>query len=420
MNYFRLTIQSLRNRALTTSLTVLSIGLSIGLFFGVERVRTAARESFEGTVSGAQMLVGARTGGVQLLLYSIFHIGNATNNVSYESYRDIAGRRGVDWTIPISLGDSHHGYRVVGTNESFYKYYKFRGDRSIEFVSGGPASDIFDVVLGSDVAEKLHYALGSRVIVSHGVAAVTLESHDDKPFTVKGILKKTGTPIDRSLFITLEGMEAIHIDWKSGAAPSEEEHISAERVRKMKIKVGTITAFLVGLKNRSLVLKMTREINEYKPEPLTAVVPAFALQELWRVVGYAEDALRIISAFVVAVGITGMILSIYTTLNERRREMSILRSLGARSYHILLLLVSEAFVLTLSGCVLGVALVYGLTTAFQAVIEDQFGIFIPVQAPGLKELAYIGMVLAAGILAGLIPAWRAYRNALHDGLSVRV
>ncbi|HMX56939.1 MAG TPA: ABC transporter permease [Leptospiraceae bacterium] len=420
MNYIRLTLHSLKNRALTTSLTVLSIGLSIGLFFGVERVRTAARESFEGTISGAQLLVGARTGGVQLLLYSIFHIGDSTNNVSYQSFKDWSGRKGVLWTIPFSLGDSHRGYRVVGTNENFYKYYKFRDSRSLEFTSGAPNADLFDVVLGSEVAEKLHYGLGEKVLVSHGVAAKTLESHEDKPFTVRGILKRTGTPIDRSLFISLEGMEAIHIDWKGGYAPSEEERISADRVRKMKIKVDTVTAFLVGLQNRSQVLTFMRNVNDYKEEPLTAVVPAYALQQLWRIVGYAEDALRIISVFVVLVGITGMILSIYTTLNERRREMSILRSLGARSHHILLLLVSEAFLLTVAGCITGIVFVYALLGGLQPIIEDQFGIFIPVQMPTLMEFGYLGCVLAAGILAGLIPAWTAYRNALHDGLSVRV
>ena len=188
----------------------------------------------------------------------------------------------------------------------------------------------------------------------------------------------------------------------------------------MKIKVDTVTAFLVGLQNRSQVLTFMRNVNDYKEEPLTAVVPAYALQQLWRIVGYAEDALRIISVFVVLVGITGMILSIYTTLNERRREMSILRSLGARSHHILLLLVSEAFLLTVAGCITGIVFVYALLGGLQPIIEDQFGIFIPVQMPTLMEFGYLGCVLVAGILAGLIPAWTAYRNALHDGLSVRV
>ncbi|MBL8020457.1 MAG: ABC transporter permease [Leptospirales bacterium] len=420
MNYLRLTLASLRNRTLTTTLTVLSIGLSVGLFVGVERMRLAARESFQGTVSGAQILAGARAGSVQLLLYAIFHIGNATRNVTYKSYKDISSNPAVEWAIPISLGDSYRGFRVVGTDQNFYKYYQFRDRKSLSFESGAPASDIFDVVLGADVARSLNHSMGKEIVISHGVAEKSLIHHDDKPFVVKGILAKTGTPIDRSVFITLEGMEAIHIDWKSGAQPSEEEHVDAQTVRKMKIQIGAITAFLMRMKSPGQILRYQRTINDYAAEPLTAVTPGAALQELWQTVGYAEDALRIISVFVVLVGLSGMFLSIYTTLGERRREMAILRALGARAYHIVMLLLLEAATVTIAGCMVGVGIVYALLFAFQPWIETQFGIFIPVQLLSPAEWGYLGIVIVCGILTGLIPAFRAYRNALHDGLSVRV
>ncbi|MCE9600522.1 MAG: ABC transporter permease [Spirochaetia bacterium] len=420
MNYLRLTLASLRNRALTTTLTVLSIGLSVGLFVGVERMRIAARESFQGTVSGAQILAGARAGSVQLLLYAIFHIGNATNNVTFKSYKELSSNPAVDWAIPFSLGDSHRGYRVVGTDQNFYKHYQFRDKKSLSFESGGPATDLFDVVLGADVARILKYSLGKEIKIAHGVAEKSLILHDDKPFKVIGILNKTGTPVDRSLFITLEGMEAIHIDWQSGAQPSEEERKTAEQVRKMKIKIGNITAFLMRMKSPGQILRYQRTINDYSAEPLTAVTPGAALQELWQTVGYAEDALRIVSIFVVMVGLTGMFLSIYTTLNERRREMAILRALGARAYHIVLLLLMEAAAVTIMGCVAGVVIVYGLLFAFQPLIETHFGIFIPVQLLSSAEWGYVGLVILCGVATGLFPAFRAYRNALHDGLSVRV
>lgn len=415
----RLTIASLKNRALTSILTIFSIGLSVALFVGAERLRISARESFQGTISGAHLLVGARGGSVQLLLYSIFHIGNASNNVSYKSYEEIRKDPRFEWTIPISLGDSHRGFRVVGTTESFLRHYRYRDGRALELAEGKAGADLFDVVLGADVAEKLNYSIGRDVVISHGVSAQTIQRHDDKPFRVSGILKKTGTPIDRSLFISLEGMEALHIDWQSGAAPTAEEEIPAERVRKMKLKIGSITAFLVRMKSPQLLLRTQRAINEYSAEPLTAVIPGTALQELWTAVSYAEDALRIVTYFIVLVGLSGMFLSIYTTLNERRREMSILRSLGARARHIVLLLLSEAAVLSALGTALGLLLVYVLLFAFQPVIEARFGIYIPVAAMSAAEWLYVVLVFGCGLLTGAVPAFRAYRNALIDGLSMR-
>lgn len=416
----RLTLASLKNRALTSVLTISSIGLSVALFVGTERLRLGARESFQGTVSGAHLLVGARGGSLQLLLYSVFHIGNASNNVSYKSYEDIRKDPAFEWTIPISLGDSHRGFRVVGTSESFYKNYRFRESRSVEFESGSAPVDLFDVAIGSDVASKLQYRTGQTIVIAHGVSAQTIQQHADKPFRVSGILKKTGTPIDRSLYVSLEGMEALHIDWQSGAAPTSEEEIPAERVRKMKLKIGAITAFLGRLKSPQVLLRKQRAISEYAQEPLTAVIPGYTLQELWAVVKYAEDALRIVTYFIVLVGLSGMFLSIYTSLNERRREMSILRSLGARSVHIVFLLFTEAAVLSGAGIVLGIALVYGLLIVFQPAIEASTGIFIPVAAMSLREWFYVLAVFLSGLATGALPAIRAYRNALIDGLSMRM
>ena len=118
----RLALQSLRNRALTASLTVLAIAFSVMLLLGVEKVRTGARQSFADTISGTDLIVGARSGAIQLLLYSVFRIGNATNNVTWKSYSDIAKRPEVDWIVPISLGDSHHGFRVLGTTPDYFTH----------------------------------------------------------------------------------------------------------------------------------------------------------------------------------------------------------------------------------------------------------------------------------------------------------
>jgi putative ABC transport system permease protein len=415
--------KSLRNRLLTTSLTVLSIGLSMALLLGVENVRVGARESFANTISRTDLIVGARGGSLQLLLYSVFRIGQATNNISYESYQHWKNHPAVAWTIPYSLGDSHRGFRVVGTTEDFYQHLRFRRDRRLEFAAGRSPQGVFDVVLGSDVAAALNYKLGDKIVISHGVAAgrgIADNDHADKPFTVSGILKKTATPVDRSLYIQLEGISAVHIDWADGAPPMPGEEVPAEKITKQSVKIDQITSFLLRSKSRIDTLRLQREISTYTEEPLQAIIPGLTLQELWRTIGYAEDALTVVTFFVTIVGLLGMLVSLYTSLNERRREMAILRAIGAGPAKIISLLVLESFLLSAAGCILGVGLVYGLSVTFQPIVEKHFGLYVPIQGPTPTGWIYLGAVMVAGLIIGFIPAWKAYRNTLSDGLSVRL
>jgi len=168
-----LAYRSLRNRKLTTILTLLSLALSVSLWVGIEHIRSGARESFSNTISQTDLIVGARGGSLQLLLYTVFHMGSPTANVSYESYDKFKKHPAVSWTIPISLGDSHRGYRVVGTNEDFYRHYRYRQDREIEFHQGRAPSDVFELALGSEVAQKLAYKLGDRIVVTHGLTSAS-------------------------------------------------------------------------------------------------------------------------------------------------------------------------------------------------------------------------------------------------------
>lgn len=411
---------SLKNRKLTTALTVLSIALSVALLLGVENVRVGARESFSNTISGTDLIVGARGGSLQLLLYAVFRMGTATNNITYDSYKHFAEHPAVAWTIPYSLGDSHRGFRVVGTTNDFYEHYRFRRDRKIEFVEGHMPDGVFDVVLGSDVSEALKYKLGEKITVAHGIATKNVMEHADKPFTVVGILKRTATPVDRSIYISLYGIEAVHIDWQDGAPPMIGEEVPADKITKDKLQVKQITAFLLRTKSRIDTLRLQREVSTYEAEPLQAIIPGVALSELWRTIGYAEDALQVVTFFVLVVGLLGMLVSLYTSLNERRREMAILRAVGAGPRKIILLLVLESGLLSFAGAILGVALVYGLSIVSQPIVEQKFGLYLPIQPPTVTGYAYLAAILFAGLLIGFVPAVKAYRNALSDGLSVRL
>ena len=410
--------QSLSNRRFTAALTVISIALSVTLLVGVERLRTEARASFANTIAGTDLIVGARSGAVQLLLYSVFRIGNATNNISWQSYQDIAAHPEVAWTVPLSLGDSHRGFRVLGTTLDYFRHYRYARDRGLELAEGDPFADLYDAVLGAEVAETLGYSLGDRIIVAHGASDVSFTRHEDKPFRVSGILARTGTPVDRTVHVSLEAIEAIHIDWQSGA-PIPGFSVSAEQARQKDLTPEAITAALVGLESRIATFQVQRFVNDYPEEPLSAILPGVALSELWGLIGIAENALLLVSAFVVIVGLFGMLTALLTSLNERRREMAILRSVGARPGHIFALIMGEAGFLTLLGIGLGLGLLYLLLLIAQPLIETRYGIFIALGGLSGYELMLLGAVVLAGFLVGSVPAYRAYRLSLADGLSIR-
>ena len=572
-----LALKSLRNRAFSTSLTVGSIALSVALLIGVENVRVGMRESFSNTISQTDLIVGTKGGTIQLLLYSVFGMGAPTENVSWEAYRQWAEHPAVAWTIPYSLGDSHRGFRVIGTNDDFYHRYRYRGGQEIALAEGRASEGLYDVTLGADVATELNYTLGDEIAVTHGIGEVGFLVHDHMPFTVVGVLAKTFTPVDRALYVTLEGMEAIHLEEGTSSAsddghahdeaeaptddshvheeaeesapaedghaheaepeaaaaddghaheeeapvddghahdeemeaapaddghaheeedpvddghaheeeteatpiddghaheeeaqaapadvghtheeeaevvPAEDEHDHEEETETAAaddghthddesevaaaddghahgeanlsiedVEVTQVTSFFVGTTDRRDVLMLQREINDFEDEPMMAVIPGVALNEMWRSLGYAETGLRLVTIFVVMVGLLGMLVSLYTSLNERRREMAILRAVGAGPNRIVPLLVLESACLAAAGALAGLGLVYVLLSVGQSIVEAQVGLFIPIRPPGSVELLFMGAVVTAGFLMGFVPALKAYRTALHDGLTVRV
>ena len=416
MILFGIALRSLNSRRVTVILIVFSIALSVGLFLGVEKVRTGARMSFANTISNTDLIVGARSGGVQLLLYSVFRVGNATNNVSWQSYQDIAERREVQWIVPISLGDSHRGYRVMGTMGEFFDRYKYRDGRGLSFEKGDRFTDLFDAVLGSDVAEQLGYDVGNPIVIAHGLASFT--KHDDKPFQVSGILKKTGTPVDRTVLVSLKGIEAIHVDWRRGSKVPGWT-VSTERVRRMDLKPKAITAAMIGVKSRLKIFGLQRAINEYDEEPLLAILPGVALQELWEIVGVAEDALIGVSAMVVATSLLGMAAMIFSGLNERRREMAILRAVGAGPSTILWMLMLEATMLALLGTVFGLVLLYAGLWFARPYVDTAFGLYLPINAPTIREFCFLLGVVFAGGLVSIAPAIRAYVISVGDGMTIK-
>ena len=465
----RLAAKSLRSRLLTTWLTVTSIALSVTLLVGIEQLRAGVRESFTGTIRGTDLIVGARGGSLQVLLSSVFGIGSPGGSVSMKTFNRWKAHPAVKWAVPYTLGDSHRGFRVVGTTTEFYDRYRFRKDGHVSFVQGQAAVSDNEVVIGSEVAEKLHYVLGTPVVVTHGLQDIGTSNHESHPFHVVGILGRTFTPIDRSVYLTLDGIEAMHANEQGrivlqrdtspkkvaatssqimpGASPpdgiptvmpganprataqAKTEIVSrggaeARRAETQDSSAGLhdddqITAFFVGTKNRFEALQLQRDMNTDFTEPLTAVIPGVALGELFNSIGSAEVGLRVVALFAVAIGLTGMLVALYSSLDARRREMAILRSVGAGPGTIVALLVIESGLLAFLGCVIGVVLVYVGLFAGQGPIEQKFGLHIPIGALQGPEYQYLLVILFAGIAVGFVPAFKAYRTSLADGLSPR-
>lgn len=413
-----LTFKSFKNRKFTSFLCVVSIALSVTLFLGIERIRNGAREGFTNTISKTDLIIGAKGGPLPLLLYSVFHIGNAVNNIRMSTFEDIKSNPQVAWAIPLSLGDAYKGFRVIGTDENFFHHYQFRGDKKVEFASGKIPTDTFDVVIGSEVAKTFKHQINDPIVLSHGISSQAILNHDSTPFRIIGILKPTQTPIDTAVYITLQGMEAMHFGWETGV-PSGET-IDPARFKKENIQVTQLTSFLVKLKSRIAVLRMRRMIDQYEAEPVMAIIPGLVLQEMWETIGYVEQILFLVSLCVLLVGMMSILISLYTSINERRREMAILRSLGAKATHIFLLLIYESAILVSLGCLLGVASLYGLLFTVRPWLEANFSIYLPIEGLSKMEWIYLGVIFVIGTLAGLIPAIKAYMNSLQDGLTIKI
>lgn len=466
MKLFRLALASLLSRKTNALLTIFAIAISVMLLLGVERVSQQTRAGFANTISGTDLIVGARSGSVNLLLYSVFHIGNPTANVSWQTYERFANHPQVAWSVPIALGDSVRGFPVIATEPAYFEHFRFAQQQPLTFVEGQPFARE-QAVVGAQVAQQLGLQVGSELVVAHGTGSVSFHEHDDHPLIISGVLARTGTPVDQAIFISLRDLDIMHggdhdhdhdheheHEHESHAGNDEHghmhqsdehnhehqhghthqnhdhghehshqnhehEHASHEHEHVVQPPIPSISAFLVGLQSRPRAIFMQREINTYRDEPLTAIMPGATLQELWRTLSGFETALSIVSAFVLLTGLIGMLATLLASLRERRREMAVLRAIGAGPKTIFTLLVSEAVVLTAVGIAVGVALLYGMVAVLAPWIQSSFGVVVSLGAISTEEWQRMGIVLVASFFISCIPAWRAYRNSLADGLSMR-
>jgi putative ABC transport system permease protein len=398
--FIRLAWRSLLSRKGAVAMTFLAITVSIFVLLGIEHIRQQAKSSFNNTVSGIDLIVGARTGEINLLLYSVFRLGNATNNISWSSYQDISTNPKVAWTIPISLGDSHKGYRVMGTTTDYFKHFRYGQKKTLNFTQGKPFSEVFDVVLGAAVARELNYQLGTQLVLAHGVASTSFTQHDDKPFRIVGILQPTGTPVDQTLHVSLRGIEAVH----------------AKRGQR-DFTPTTITAFMVGLKSKMATFHVQRDINNYQPEPLSAILPGVALSQLWQITAIMENTLILVSILVLLASLLGLSAMLLTSIRERRREIAIMRTLGAPPSFLFLLIQTEALLITLASSAFALLLLFLSLLSLRSFLTENFSLSISTNIFDNNILYLLLIILVSAMITSMVPAISAYSNALQKRLN---
>jgi putative ABC transport system permease protein len=411
-----LAARSAWNRRLTLGLTLASVALATLLLVGIERLRADARQSFAEAVSGTDLVVGPRGSPVALMLYAVFRIGAPTENLSWAGFQALERDPAVAWAVPLSLGDSHRGYPVLGTSGTYFERFRHGDAQALRFAAGRPFGEVFEAVIGAQVAARLGYGVGARITLAHGGGTAPLAEHADKPFTVVGILAPTGTPVDRTVHVSLEAIEAIHLDWRGGA-PIPGLAVPPEFVRKFDLAPKSVTAALLGLHNRAEVFDAQRRIQSGRQEALMAVLPGVALDELWQLLGAAERTLAAVSALVAVVAFAGLVAVVLAGLNERRRELAILRAVGARPRDLCALLTLEGLLVTAGGVAVGLVTLSVAAALFGDILTTGYGIHMRMRLLSLEELPLMAAILAAGCVASLVPGYRAYRLSLADGLT---
>lgn len=412
-----LLLKSMRSRMIPTSLVTISLMASMVLLLSIERIQKGAEEGFNQSISGVDAIIGPRSSSLELVLYTVFHLGRPTNNITTETINDVKQRGDISWLVPIALGDSHRGFRVVATEPNYFKHIRYGNNQPLAFSKGVPFAELSEATLGSDVAEKLNYSVGSEIQITHGSIESIGSKHDDFSFKVTGVLNKTGTPIDQAIFLDLKGYELLHLGWKSGKKVFSLEDIDLSSLPPDALNPKTVTAAFVGLKSKLTIFNFSKNIREYPEEAISAVIPGIALSELWSIVGLVDKGFQFLSWIIIAISLIAMVTLIIASLDNRKHEMTIYRANGASPKFLAAMVIYESLVIGLVAIIGAIILVTAVTYFATNQLNLALGISPSFKWISLNEIKVFGIILLSGVLSGLIPAVMVFRKNLHQALS---
>jgi putative ABC transport system permease protein len=422
--FLKLAFKSLLNRKGSVLLTLCAMTISIVIMLGIDHIGKQAKRSFNTTISDVDLIVGSRSSSLNLLLYSIFRMGSATANIDWQTFENINADNKVKWSIPISLGDSHKGFRVLGTNNNYFKHYKHGASQSLNFARGKALQHVFDLVIGADVASTLGYKLGDSLTLAHGLVSTHFNQHN-KQFMVTGILKPTGTPVDKTLHVSLQGLDALHLSpaekpliTKSNTqlyrAQQEQQQYPKQQLDP-SYKGQSITAVLLGLKSKFMIFSLQRQLNTNRNEPLLAIIPGVVLSDLWQTLAAVEKAMRLIIALVFVSTTLGLSAMLIASIKERYHEMQLLRIIGASPLFILAIIKIEAILISISSIGLAILLLYIGFIPAQRYFLNKYGIYTQTNIMSLIDVYWLGLIFACTLIATIPAAWVAVKRSLLSG-----
>lgn len=405
MSFLRLATKSLVSRLAMVLLLTLAIALSTALVIGIEKLTTASKQSLSHSISATDLIVGSRTGELHLLLYSLFHTGKPVSLLPWDTVEQLHADPHIAWVIPFSLGDSHRGYTVVGTTNAYFKHRRYGRKHPLSFQAGSGFNSAFSVVIGAKVAKSLQYQLGQTLYLSHGTGQITRE-HASTGFVLTGILAPTGTPIDRSVFTPLAGLDALHrTDLPSSSAPLT-LHTAPRHV----------SGCFVGLHHKRHVFSIQRQLDSQQHPPLTAIIPGVALARFWQQLSIVPQAFFVLGLFVTLFTFLGLLVAFLMALSHRKQELALLRAMGCRPMQLVALLLLESLLITITGIVGGLLLILGVGYSLGPILEKKWGLLLPLHTLTSTDLLITSLILLAGVLIGLFPAISAYRSEHTHGL----
>ena len=412
-----LLLKSMRSRIIPTSLVTISLMASMVLLLSIERIQQGTEEGFNQSISGVDAIIGPRSSSLELVLYTVFHLGRPTNNITTKTINDVKQRSDISWLVPIALGDGHRGYRVIATEPNYFQHIRYGNNQPLTFSKGAPFTELSEATLGSDVAEKLNYSVGSEIQITHGSIESIGSKHDDFSFTVTGVLNKTGTPIDQAIFLDLKGYELLHLGWKSGKKVFSLEDIDLSSLPPDALNPKTVTAAFVGLKSKLTIFNFSKNIREYTEEAISAVIPGIALSELWSIVGLVDKGFQLLSWIIIAISLIAMVTLIIASLDNRKQEMTIYRANGASPKFLAAMVICESLVIGLVAIIGAIILVTAVTYFATSQLNLALGISPSFKWTSLDEIKVFGIILLSGVLSSLIPAAMVFRKNLHQALS---
>jgi len=391
-------VRNLRQRWLSTALTGCSIALGVALVVAVMLLEREARRAFTGTAHGVEILVGGNKGGrVETLLSALYHIGRAPGRVSWSYFEELKRHRDVDYAVPLAYGDTYAGLPIVGTTAELFGRVRPRPDLSFE-VSGGALGGR-RALLGAEAARRSGLEVGDTFFPSH-TGLEDDSRHEDEIFTVAGTVRATGTAHDRVIWVHIE--DFLDLRGHEGLAREEEER--------------AVSAVLVKTASKSpyVVETLIRRIND--GTEAQAIRPMQVIAELWTLVGDAQRILSWVALVVIGVATISVMVSIYNTMAARRREIAILRALGARRGQVFLTILLEAALLCGLGALLGLLLGHGGAAIAAPIVEARTGVRLASVGFMAEEPLLLGGLFLIGCVAGVVPALTAYRLDVAKGL----